>query len=127
MSSGRVTPFALNHVAERIVAVEKCIGDHDLPGVSYDLLPALHGLGTGDDHLFAGSRLIDDAPGIGRSAARRIDALAVDAGMDGDGIARLGKVGGMLDAAERRGRCPGTGVTAGDGDVATRWLMQPPQ
>ena len=47
--------------------------------------------------------LIDDALRLGRAAARRIDALAIDAFVDGDDIARLRQVRGALDRADRGG------------------------
>ena len=55
--------------------------------------------------------------GIGLPISRRIDVFAVYAGMHGDGIARMGEVGGSLDRAQGRGLGAGTGITAGNGDV----------
>ena len=92
-------PVARNEFRKGIEAAKKGVGKGRLPDAVLDLLPLLHLFRTGDDHLFAGGRLIDDALGIGLPTTRRIDVFAVHAGMHGDGITRLGEFGGTLDRA----------------------------
>ena len=84
---------------------------------SWTLHPVLDDFRALDLDLLARGGLIDDALGVGLAAARRADALAVDALVHGDHVARLGEIGGALDGAQRGRVRAGVGVVAAGGDV----------
>ena len=107
----------MDQVAVGIEAAEERIGQRDFPDIVLDLHPVLDDFRALDLDLFAGSGLIDDAFRVGFAAARRADAFAVNAFVHGDDVARLGKIGGMLDRAERGRLRAGVGVVAVGGDM----------
>ena len=84
-----IEPVAVDEVAVGIEAAEERIGEGHFPDIALNLHPVLDDFRALDLDLLAGRGLIDDAFGVGLAAARRADALAVDAFMDGDDIARL--------------------------------------
>ena len=112
-----IEPVAVNEVAVGIEAAEERIGERHFPSVVPNLHPVLDDFRPLDLNLLSRSGLIDDALRVGFAPARRADAFAVNAFMHRDDIARLGKVGGMLNGAERSRAGAGVGIIAIDGDM----------
>ena len=112
-----VEPVPADHVPVRVEVAEEAIGDDHFPGVVLHLLPALDDLGPLEDDLLAGGRPVHDTPVIGSAATRRADSLAIDPLVDGNDVARLRLLGGVLHGAPRGGRRPGIGVMALDADM----------
>ena len=107
----------MDEVAVGIEAAEERVGQRHLPDIVLDLHPVLDDFRPLDLDLLARRGLIDDALRVGFASARRVDALAINAFMHGDHIARLRQIRGVLNGAKRRGFAPSIGVAAAAGHV----------
>jgi len=95
-----IEPVAFDQVAVGIEGTEEGIRNGHAPGVIRDLRPPLDRFGAGDDDFLARCGLIDNAFGIGVTAAWRVDPFAINASMHGDDIAGLREICGMLNGTE---------------------------
>ena len=120
-----VEPVAVNEIAIRIECAEKRVGPHCLPDISLHLHPVGHDFRPLDLDLFTRSSLISDPFPIRLASARRVDALAVSARVNGDRVARLrhaGRCGNRLEWFNGRTRVgvgsAGGYLKLGSGDMA---------
>ena len=103
-------PVAIDQVTVGIEMAKERVGQGHLPDIGFDLFPIPDDFRPLDLDLLARGRLIDNPHRIEFAAPRRIDALAVGARMNRDGIARLGQIRRALNRAQRRHRRSGIGI-----------------
>ena len=89
-----IEPVAVNQVAVGIEAAEERIGQCRLPHIVLHLHPVLNDLGALDLDPLVLCRLIDDTLLVGCTTPWRGNALAIDAFMHRDDVARLCDPGG---------------------------------
>ena len=101
-----IKPVTTDEVAIGVEAAEECVREHRLPDIVLDLHPVGDDLRALDLDLLAGRGLIDDALLVGCTSPRRVDAFPIDAGMNGDDIARLRHLDRGRNRPERLCRGP---------------------
>lgn len=120
VGAARAVPVAVDQIRIGIEVAEELVRERQLPRVALDLLPVFYDFGAGDDDVFAGSGLVDDSFRVGLAAAGRGNALAIDAFVHGDDVARLGQPGRGRDRAEHVRLGPVSSVVAAHGDMELR-------
>ena len=113
----RIKPIAVDEIAVGVELAKEGVGKRYLPDFALDFFPAFDDLRALDNRFLAGCRLVNDAQGIGLASARRGNALAVNAFMHGDRIARLRELRATLDGAQRGSLRSGVGVISMTGDM----------
>src|ERR1035437_3148623 len=82
-------PVAVDEVAVGVELPKETVGKGCLPSVELDPFPARDNLRSLDGHLLTFGGLVHNALLIGLAPPRRVDALAIDASVHSDYIARL--------------------------------------